>query len=257
MTKLLRKTSIIKYYLAAIVLTLIVNPTANAKELVIGFTYDIPPYIIKDATSGMEIDIVRDALKHKGHTFKPKQYSYAELASVIQKDGLDAAAAVQKSDDGTFYSDNFIWFKNYEFTRKGTDITINSIYDLKGKSIVAWQNAYKDLGPEFEALFSPEVKEPYMAKYKEIPVQQNQVEMFWKGEADVIVIDESILLWFTKHSTTKNAKVSNLVYHDIFGDKTKFRVSFKDSKMRDDFNAGLKHIREKGIYQKIMDKYLK
>ncbi|NIS07582.1 MAG: amino acid ABC transporter substrate-binding protein [Candidatus Dadabacteria bacterium] len=81
--------------------------------------------------------------------------------------------------------------------------------------------------------------------------------MFWESKVDVIVIDESIMLWFTKHSSNNDAKVRILEYHDIFGVKTKFRVSFKDSKMRDDFNEGLKHIREKGIYQKIMDKYLK
>ncbi|NIP37847.1 MAG: hypothetical protein GWO07_02205 [Candidatus Dadabacteria bacterium] len=71
---------------------------------------------------------------------------------------------MQKEDDGTFYSDYFIWFKNYAFTKKVAGISINSISDLKGLSIVAWQNAYKDLGPEFEALFSPDVKETYRLK---------------------------------------------------------------------------------------------
>ncbi len=254
---MLLDTRIFKFSFAFLFILLTFNNMTQAKELVIGFTYDIPPYITKDAGGGMEIDIVRQALKVKGHTFSVKQYSYEQLDHVIKKDGLDAAACVQKSDDGTYYSDNFIWFKNYAFTKKGSGIKIDSISDLKGKSIVAWENAYEDLGPDFEALFSPDVKEPYRDKYKEIPNQKNQVEMFWNGEADVIVIDESILLWFTKHSSTKNAKVSNIVYHNIFGDKTEFRVSFKDKQMRDDFNAGLKHIREKGVYQKIMDKYLK
>jgi len=247
----------IKFCLTFLLLSSITSQVANAKELIIGFTYDIPPYIADNATSGLEIDIVRDALKYKGHTFKPQQFSYGELDYVVQQKGLDGAAAVQKTDDGTFYSENFIAFRNYAFTKKSAGITINSVADLKGKTIVAWQDAYKDLGPEFEALFSPSVELPYRNKYREIPDQAKQVAMFWNSEAEVIVIDESIMLWFTKHLANKSGSIQDLVYHNIFGDKTQFRVSFKDQQVRDDFNEGLKYIHEKGIYQQVIDKYLK
>jgi len=92
---------------------------------------------------------------------------------------------------------------------------------------------------------------PYIKKYVEIPDQAKQVEMFWNNEAEVIVIDESIMIWFTKNLPNKTGPVEELAYYNIFGDKTEFRVSFKDQKIRDDFNEGLKYIREKGIYQQI------
>ena len=66
----------IKFCLTFLLLSSITSQVANAKELIIGFSYDIPPYIADNATSGLEIDIVRDALKYKGHTFKPQQFSY-------------------------------------------------------------------------------------------------------------------------------------------------------------------------------------
>jgi len=39
-------------------------------------------------------------------------------------------------------------------------------------------------------LFSPKIKAPYRKKYREIANQKQQVEMFWKDEAQVIVIGE-------------------------------------------------------------------
>ncbi len=65
------------------------------------------------------------------------------------------------------------------------------------------------------------------------------------------------MLWFTHHLANKSGGIQDLVYHNIFGDKTQFRVSFKDQQVRDDFNEGLKYIRENGTYQQIFDKYLK
>lgn len=232
-------------------------PQARADNLLIAFTLDTPPYVMDNARSGIEIDIVRAALKPKGYTFSVRQMPYGKLPDAIAKNGVDAAATVVKMDDGTYYSENYISFKNAAITKKSAGMKIDSIADLKGKSIVAWQNAYEDLGPEFQALFSPKVKEPYRAKYREIANQKKQVEMFWKGEADVIVIDESVMLWFTKELAQKVDTSAALVYHKIFPAETLFRISFKRERVRDDFNAGLKEIRASGLYQKICDKYLK
>lgn len=229
---------------------------SDDKDLVIGLTYDIPPYIIDHASYGIEIDVIREALKYKGYSFKTKQYSYGQLTDVVTKVGLDGAGPVEKKDDGTYYSDYFIAFKNFAFTKKVSKLQINSIGDLKGKSIVAWQNAYRDLGPEFESLFSPNATSPDK-NYREIADQAKQVEMFWNGEADVIVIDEYIMIWFTNHLDNHSGSVDDLVYHNIFSDKTQFRLSFKKEEIRNDFNEGLKNIHDNGIYQQILDKYLK
>ncbi|MCF6247821.1 MAG: transporter substrate-binding domain-containing protein [Desulfobacula sp.] len=239
------------------VLTVCFNPAFSlSKELVIAFSYDIPPFVINKGTKGLEIDIVKEALKYKGHTFKIKQYSYKRLQIAVSKMGADGAAAVRKTEDGTFYSDDFIAFKNFAITKKKAKLTINSISELKGKNIFTWQNAYKDLGEEFKALFSPDVTAPYKKKYKEIPVQAKQVESFWKGRGDrVIVIDEAIFKWFSKQLSTRIDTSEELVYHKIFDTKTKFQVNFKKQQIRDDFNAGLKYIREKGQYQEIINRY--
>ncbi|MFH1155082.1 MAG: transporter substrate-binding domain-containing protein [Pseudomonadota bacterium] len=229
---------------------------AQSRELAIAFSYDIPPFIIEDGTKGLEIDIVREALQYKGYTFHIIQCSYKRLQVAVSNMGLDAAAAVREADDGTFYSDSFIAFRNFAITKKKAGLVINSIADLKGKTIYTWQNAYNDLGEEFKALFSPEVTQPYREKYKEIPVQAKQVESFWKGRDDlVIIIDEAIFKWFTRQLSVDVDTTGELVYHNLFENTTTFQVNFKERQIRDDFNEGLNYIRAKGLYQEILNRY--
>lgn len=234
-----------------------ISPPVHAKELVIAFSDDIPPFVTDKGKAGLEIEIVREALKYKGHSFTTIQCSYKRLEIAVANMGTDAAAGVRQTDDRTYYSDYFIGFKNFAITKRKSGIALNSVSDLKGKHIIAWQNAYKDLGPEFESLFSPTVKESYINKYSEIWIQEKQVEMFWLGRADVIIIDESIFKWFTKKLSENINTSEEIVYHNIFPEKTEFQVNFRDEKTRDDFNEGLRYIREKGIYQGIFDNYLK
>lgn len=249
-----------KFYLLLFLATITIFgatvSVAWAKHLKIAFSYDIPPFVIDNATRGIEVDIVSEALKHGGHTFEVLQCSYRRLQIAVSEMGLDGAAAVRQSEDGTYYSDYFIDFKNFAITRKKDNITINSVADLKGKYIFAWQNAYRDLGEEFHALFSPYVTAPYRKKYKEIAIQKDQVESFWRGRGGlVIVIDEAIFKWFTKQLSTQMNTTDELTYHKIFDNTTEFQVNFKDQALRDDFNRGLEHIRATGKYEEILKKY--
>ncbi|MBP7462300.1 MAG: transporter substrate-binding domain-containing protein [Candidatus Delongbacteria bacterium] len=229
----------------------------TADRLVIAISNDIPPYVTDQSKGGIEIDIIKEALIHKGHTFNTIQCSYKELATAVKDKRADAAAGVRQMDDSTFYSDYFIQFKNVAVTKKKNKIKLDKITDLKDKSIITWQNAHRDLGPEFESLFSPSVEAPYIEKYKELPVQADQVDMFWKDQAEVIIIDEIIFKWFSKKLSGLKKPDQEVVYHYLFPEITEFQLNFKDSRIRDDFNKGLKYIRDEGIYKEIIDCYIK
>ena len=223
----------------------------------IAFTLDTPPYVMDKGTTGIELDIVRAALKPKGYTFTVRQMTYRELANAVNEKGVDAAATVTRSDNGTFYSENYIAFKNAAITKQSAGLKIKSVADLKGKSILAWENAYEDLGPVYQSLFSPDVKEAYRKKYQEIGNQAEQVEMFWKSPDAAIVIDENVMKWFIKQLEDKVDTSAKLNYHRIFPAQTEFRISFKSKQVRDDFNAGLNQLLQEEKIQPIYDKYLK
>ncbi len=230
--------------------------SARGEEIVVAFSLDAPPYIMDDGKHGIEVEIVRAALKDAGYSIRVEQLPYGELADAVVTKGVDAAATVTPLDNGTYYSNDYITFRNAAITKLGSGLKVYSIKDLKGKSIVAWQNAYEDLGPEFKALFAPSVAAPYREKYREIASQQQQVEMFWRDQAEVIVIDVAVLQWFTWQMPAEVDTSTPLVYHRIFPPTTRFKISFKSEQVRNDFNAGLKHIRASGLYDKIYAKYL-
>lgn len=239
-------------------ISLLVLSHAFAKDITVAFTNDIPPFIMKNATEGLEVDIIQAALEHKGHSIqKTIQCPYKRLERIVARKEADAAASVRQKNDDTFYSDNFIAFENYAITQKKSKIVLGSIADLKGKTIFTWQNAHRDLGPEFAALFAPTVAEPYIKNYHEIAVQEGQVRMFWRDPLAVIIIDKSIFIWFTKKYAPKALSGDEIVYNELFPIPTEFQVNFQSETIRDDFNEGLKYIRENGIYQAIFDKYLK
>jgi len=123
--------------------------------------------------------------------------------------------------------------------------------------VVAWQNAWRDLGPEFEVLFNPEVTLPYVRDYTELASQRTQNLMFWHGRAQVIIVDKTIFLWYRKELASQVDTSAEVEFHNIFPRHTHFQVAFKDRQVRDDFNDGLRQLRKSGRYQQLVDAYIK
>ena len=222
--------------------------TATKPEIVVAISLDIPPYVMKKATSGLEVDIVRYALKD--YTLRFIQLPYEELQTAVSRKRADVSVGVQISDDGAFYSADFITFANYAISKKADGLKIDSISDLKNHHVLAWQKAYLELGDEFERLFSPQ--SPQRKNYTEVADQREQVQMFWQGKSYVIVIDRSI---FNHISKATRHSMSEVRLHPIFPPITDFKVSFNDHAVRDRFNQGLTKLCNDGKYAQLLKRY--
>ncbi len=226
---------------------------AFADELTVGFGIAKPPFVFAksihdiDQTQGIELDVMRQALAVKGHSFLPRYVSYNRLAYELKVERVDAVATVRPELASAHYSEEFIYFHNYAVTRSGSGSPIRDVSDLAGRRIVAWQGAAKDLGPAFEKV----VKKASL--YREIADQGRQVLLFLKGRVDVTVIDANIFSYWVKvHG--ESPKVFD--YHAIFGGRTSFVVGFVSARIRDDFNEGLRAIKKSGAYEEIFCKYI-
>ncbi|MCI5140774.1 MAG: hypothetical protein D3909_03400 [Candidatus Electrothrix sp. ATG1] len=234
-------------------ITLNMAPLCWAKEVLIGFGYGKPPYSIAQEKKGIEFDIAREALRYKGHTLKIILLPGQRVNKAVDM-GADGAAAVHKLDDGRFYSNEFITFQNYAISKKKYGFTINKVSDLKNKYIAAFSKAHLFMGEEFNSLFSPQKKSK---RYKEINDQSLQNKMFWYDKIQVMIIDKHIFRWYRKQLAHHADVTDAVILHNIFPNngKTPHFCSFKDEQIRDDFNEGLKHLRESGRYQQIIDMY--
>lgn len=231
---------------------ILLSSSAFAKELIVGFSYAKPPYVLAQSTMqvgetrGIELEIMRKALAVSGHTFKPRYFAYNNLHNVLKAGKVDAVATVRPEQKGQFYSENFVYFHNFAITKKPDQHLIVDVESLSSRTIAAWQGAKKDLGVAFEQAVQAS------PIYKEIGDQQQQVLLFLHGRVDTLVIDGAIFKYWAKMLGHKS---DDYTFHDIFGGKTNFVAAFAEKAIRDDFNKGLQALKTDHSYHQIFKKY--
>lgn len=230
-------------------------------EFIIAFAYAKPPFVfaappfsfndydIFSAQSGIELEIMKEALKISGYSFTPVYYTYKNLEKGLKNGVIEIAATVRNNLPDIFYSDEFVYFQNVVVTKKKNNITIENLSDLKDKSIVTWEGAKKDLGVDFENSVINNIN------YKEIGNQEEQGAKFFNDEAEVIIIDKTIFEWWLLKFADKYNTSDEYIYHNLFPDQTKFYVGFKSKEICDIFDKGLAQIKANGLYNKIFSQY--
>ena len=160
------------------------------------------------------------------------------------------SVGVQPGDDGVYYSADFINFVNYAISKKAEGLRIGSVADLRDHQVLTWGNAYLELGNEFEAMFSPQ--SPQRKNYIEVADQKEQVRKFWDGKGRVIVIDQSIFIYFSRKM---GHSINDVNFHAIFPPVTNFKVGFRDASVRKRFNEGLAAMCGNGEYAELHHRY--
>lgn len=225
--------------------------SVSAEELKLAVSLTLPPFVFADTDSGIDLEIVKEALALKGYTVKPVYMVYGRTAADLNAGKVDGALTVTKERGlkNVYLSDQYICYENVAVSLKSKDYHITEIKDLAGKRIIAFQDASKILGSDFAnaAKSSP--------SYYEIPDQENQVALLFKNRTDVIVLDINIFKYYQQN--TKKADTSPAVDIVTLFPASCYSVGFISEKVRDDFNEGLKELRKSGRYDEIFRKYIK
>lgn len=230
--------------------------SAVARNVSIGFAGHSAPFVMPDHDNpGISVEIAREAFKLVGHDVKPLFQSYQRIEEEVKRGRLDGAAAMPNGEQGLHYSEPCIAFDNVAIVRSRDDIAIREIDDLRGRRVVAWQNAHDHLGGRFQELFGDHVSADYKRNYFDLFDQTAQVRMFWSGRADVIVIDDVIFDYMTSTMAADFDTDIPLKRHRIFGGLTVFSLAFTDPELRDQFDAGLAKLRAEGGIERIYQKY--
>jgi len=226
----------------------------------VGIGFSLPPYVIREADGGMEVDIIREALKNAGHDVEfvylpnlrlPVDYAQGDVDCVV----ANAAYDLEKDSGRKVYPSNVtIAYQNFAMSLSEKGLVINQIKDLTNLHVLAFNNATKYLGPEFAAMArnNPE--------YSELPDQSLQVRMLYSERVEVVVSDKQIFLWWRNKVRRSNAAVSQdmtavVDFHPIFTSSPR-RLYFNNSSLRDAFNIGLDEIVKSGLYDSIISSYV-
>lgn len=222
---------------------------SKPKELTVAVGLALPPYNIPETDSGIELDIVREALQLKGYVIKAKYVPFARVKRELMNREVDAALTINP-DSGieAFYSNEHLICQNVVVSLKKNNFNINTIHDLKDRSVLAFQDATLYLGKDFASMADQNVT------YREIAKQEIQINLLYTNRVDAIVLDKNIFYHHRKHNNMVDTS-QQIDIRPIFP-PTPFSVAFVDKTVRDDFNQGLKQLRESGRYDEIVKKYI-
>ena len=173
----------------------------------------------------------------------------------LENGDLDASMSIPKDSSKIHYSDVFVYFDNYAVTKKSRKIRIDSMKDLKGKTLVSWHNAPVDLDDkDFMRMYKDND-----FSLKEMPKQNMQVKAFLSDRFEVIIIDKKILHYLSK-KIQKELNLPNkdleFDYNKVFSKHTGLYSGFSSSELRDKFNQALDSMRKDGTYDKIVESFL-
>jgi polar amino acid transport system substrate-binding protein len=230
-------------------LLLSLSATAFSKDVKIAFGLTKPPYVVEQTKSGLEFDIIAEALKAAGHQMKPVFAPQSRGELILKSKDVDGAATKRLGSlEGHYPSDAYIDYYNYAAGLKSKPLQIQKISDLGKYSVLAFQTAKTLLGTDFKAMAEAN------PNYAEVADQQLQIAQLLRKRVDVVVGDILIFKYFQRKLKEDEGLTDEIVLYDIFPTNS-YVVMFNDEKLRDSFNKGLAKIRSNKTYTKLIDKY--
>lgn len=229
--------------------------STHADEIRMAFGEKIPPFVFPETDSGIEIEVIGESLAYRGHTLKPVYFSFARVPMSFKSQQVDATMTDLGEDlrpYGGYYGDPAVFYDNVFFTLQDRHLVINKPEDLKGLSVISFQGAAKRYPDWLDA-----VREANL--YFEQNNQELQVLTLNAGRYDVVLSDRNIFKYFTLKLIREQGFHPRPLeeHHFVKFNPLNYRPVFRSRQVRDDFNAGLKHLKDTGRYQAIYDHYLK
>lgn len=227
----------------------------QAADVSMAFGEKIPPFCFPETHSGIELEVIGEALAYRGHRLLPRYYPFARVPLSFKSGEVDAAMTdlgENLQPYGAHYGDPAVFYDNVFITLEARQLQIRTPADLAGLRVIAFQGAAKRypewLGPVAAA-----------GNYYEQSDQEVQVLALEKGRQDVVLSDRSIFKYFSLRLKSRHGiELRPVEEHPFVKLEPKdYRPVFRSRQVRDDFNAGLEHLKRSGRYQAIYDKYLK
>ncbi|WP_250655418.1 substrate-binding periplasmic protein [Alkalimarinus coralli] len=215
----------------------------------------IPPFSFPESNSGIELDVIGEALAFHNHTLRPKYFPLGRIPYMFKQKHLDATMTDLGHDMaaiGAYYGNSAVTYDNVFISLKERNLTIEKPTDLKGLSIISFQGASKRF-PEW--LQAPNKAGLVTEQNKQL----QQVLMLNSGRRDIALSDINIFKYYSlKAEQELGKKLKHVKIHRFTEiNPEDYRPVFWDKHIRDDFNEGLEQLKKTGRYQAIFDKYLK
>lgn len=229
----------------------ILAPAQAAVPLRIGIGLAKPPYFMPEDIElpGFEYEVAEKALAASGYTMLVESLPPARALALLRAGLLDGMLSVDEGIGGSHhFSQPYIHYQNVAVTLASRGIKLERVEDLLPYSVAAFQNARLILGDDFQRMAARH------RDYREHPRQLTQNRLLFAGRADVVIGDKHIFRYLSRHMETPLPGEQSIDFHPLFPPHPRLAV-FRDPKVRDAFDAGLRAIRRNGVYDDIARRY--
>lgn len=243
--------------LPAFLLCFLASPNTHAQTadaVRVGCGGSIPPYVIRQNDRGIVLDILRRAMQTQNKTIDVRYDNNSNNVTAFNKGELDIACitSASASPDALFSRQPLIVFHNVAISLSSRKVSLSGISSLGDYRIDAFNLASRLLPGNFaaEAARSP--------AYRELAEQKKQVEALFRGDTDVIILEQTIFRYFLsqlRRNDPNNATYQQAYqYHDLFP-PTYYYAAFHSKQLRDSFNMGMGILIDSGEQDKILQSY--
>jgi polar amino acid transport system substrate-binding protein len=240
--------------LSVLLLSVCLHAGAWSAVVTMAFGERIPPFCFPESNSGIELEVIGEALAYRGHVLKPVYFPFARVPLAFKSHDVDGAMTDLGEDlrpQGAFYGDSAVVYDNVFITLAERKLAIRTPADLKGLTVISFVGAAKRYPQWLDAVVKA-------GHYFEQNDQALQVKTLELGRYDVVLSDRNIFKYFALQLEKDQLRPFKPVTEHPFTkvNPDDYRPVFRDRRVRDDFNAGLKQLKASGRFQAIYDKYL-
>lgn len=236
--------------LACVLLTPGAQAQPGCGTVRIAFNNSLAPFAIEATGDGIEVDIVREALRRQGCTLAPVFLPFVRFKYALAENKVDGVATInERSGIDAALSDTYIEYHNVAVTLKSRGLAINRIADLKGLKVIAFPGASLILGDEFRRFTM------HNRHYREEQKQLSHNRLLYNGGVDVAIAERSIYAYLDhKLDDSKfSERTLPVVLHPLFA-VNRYQVGFRNPALRDKFNLGLSSLSKEDL-KRIHERY--
>lgn len=242
-----------KIVMLSMAILLILPLHVLADSLVLGSLEDLPPYQYMEngEWKGFDIEIGNEVSKRLGKEIKISGLPWARIQKGLEKgeiDGVISMFCMDKYLNVVDFTEPTNVSKVSVFAKKGSNIKVSSIEDLKGKKVGIIRGYTYD--PEFSA---------YQG-FERVVCDDDEmlIKMLSKDRFDVGVAEDKPFLFISKKLGLSNnfEEVYTITENNLCMAFSKKALGEEQSKaLADQVNQILKDLKSEGIIEQIMVKY--
>ncbi|MDP5150529.1 substrate-binding periplasmic protein [Rheinheimera baltica] len=204
-----------------------------------------PPYIDVATQKGFELELLQRVSLKLQRCAVFLHTPNGRLLDLFNKGQADFVSLQRTVPAGYFATRSYINYENILITRLDLKPQLQSLHDLAGKRVMAFQNAH---------IFLPKAyaeKIPEFASYLEVVEQDQLPALLLKNRVDVLVMDKNIFEYFYHKTAPDDA---SLKQHPLFGINS-YHLLGRDAWLVERFDKALLTFQQSDEYQQLQLKY--